>query len=114
MRCPPLAIPYASDWDRLVEVSRQSSQITHADSRCTDGCAVLNLTIAGLLDGADAPLRDALDYVESNAPDELVTALEPVARGDSPSTLETSGYASTRYRRHSTMGSSQTVLRKRS
>jgi ADP-ribosyl-[dinitrogen reductase] hydrolase len=92
MRCPPLAIPYATEWDRLAEVSRQSSQITHADPRCTEGCDVLNLTVAGLLDDADAPLQDALDYVGVDAPAELVTALEPLARGDAPSTLETSGY----------------------
>ena len=92
MRCPPLAIPYASDWDRLVEVSRQSSQITHADQRCTYGYAILNLTLAGLLEDADTPFQDALNYVSSDAPDELVTALEPLARGDSPGTLETSGY----------------------
>jgi len=92
MRCPPLAVPYGSDWDRLADVSRQSSQITHADPRCTDGCAILNLTIAGLLDNTDAPLQAALDYVGLDAPDELVTALEPVARGETPSTLETSGY----------------------
>jgi ADP-ribosyl-[dinitrogen reductase] hydrolase len=92
MRCPPLAIPYANDWERLVAVSRQSSQITHADPRCTYGCAILNLTIAGLLDDATSPLQDALDYVGSDAPDELVTALEPLARGDAPGTLETSGY----------------------
>ena len=92
MRCPPLAIPYASDWDRLAEVSRQSSQITHADPRCTEGCAVLDLTVAGLLEDTDTPLQDALDYVGSDAPAELVTALDPLARGDSPETLETSGY----------------------
>jgi ADP-ribosyl-[dinitrogen reductase] hydrolase len=92
MRCPPLAIPYATDWDRLAEVSRQSSQITHADPRCTEACAVLNLTVAGLFEGADAPLQDALDYVDSDAPAELLMALEPLARGDAPDTLETSGY----------------------
>ncbi|WP_256299343.1 ADP-ribosylglycohydrolase family protein [Haloarchaeobius salinus] len=92
MRCPPLAIPYATDWDRLVEVSRQSSQITHADPRCTAGCAILNLTVAGLLDDADTPLQDALDYVGTDVPDELLTALRPLARGESPDTLETSGY----------------------
>ncbi|QIB79546.1 ADP-ribosylglycohydrolase family protein [Haloferax volcanii] len=92
MRCPPLAIPYATDWDRLATVSRQSSQITHADPRCTAGCAILNLTVAGLLADADTPLQDALDYVSTDAPDELVTALRPLARGDSPDTLETSGY----------------------
>lgn len=92
MRCVPLAIPYASDRDRLTEVSRQSSQITHADPRCTDGCAVLNLTVAGLLEGADTPLQDALESVGADASGELVTALRPLARGDSPDTLETSGY----------------------
>ncbi|MGZ0747318.1 ADP-ribosylglycohydrolase family protein [Haloparvum sp. AD34] len=92
MRCPPLAIPYATDWERLAEVSRQSSQITHADPRCTAGCAILNLTVAGLLADADTPLQDALDYVGTDAPDELLTALRPLARGESPDTLETSGY----------------------
>jgi len=92
MRCAPLAIVYATDWDRLVKASRQSSQITHADPRCTYGCTILNLTIAGLLEDADAPLQDAIEYVESDVPDELVTALLPIARGDSPGTLETSGY----------------------
>jgi len=92
MRCAPLAVPYATNWDRLVEVSRQSSQITHADPRCTYGCAVLNLTVAGLLGDADTPLQDALDDVGSDAPSELVTALQPLSRGDSPDTLETSGY----------------------
>jgi len=92
MRCGPLAIPYATDWDRLVTVSRQSSQVTHADPRCTFGCAVLNLTVAGLLKDAETPLQDALDYVDSDAPDELVTALRPLAQNESPSTLETSGY----------------------
>lgn len=92
MRCPPLAIPYTTDWDRLTEVSRQSSQITHADPRCTDGCAILNLTVAGILSNADTPLQDALNYVGPDAPDELTAALWPIARGDSPGTLETSGY----------------------
>jgi ADP-ribosyl-[dinitrogen reductase] hydrolase len=92
MWCPPLAISYATDWDQLAKVSRQSSQITHADPRCTAGCAILNLTVAGLLGDADTPLQDALDYVGSDAPDELVAELRPLARGDSPDTLETSGY----------------------
>ncbi len=92
MRCPPLAIPYATDRDRLVDVSRQSSQITHADPRCTYGCAILNLTLAGILTDADTPLQNALDYVDPAAPDELTAALRTIAEGTSPSTLETSGY----------------------
>jgi len=92
MRCPPLAIPYVDDWERLVEVSRQSSQITHADPRCTDGCAILNLIVAGLLEDADAPLQDALNDVGSDTPEELMAALRPLTRGETPDTLETSGY----------------------
>jgi len=92
MRCAPLSIPYANDWEQLVTVSWQSSQITHADPRCEYGCAILNLTIAGLLTDAETPLQDALDYVDENAPDELMAALAPIAQRDSPDTLETSGY----------------------
>lgn len=92
MRCPPLAIAHASDPDELVTVSRDSSRITHADPRCTHGCAVLNLTIAGYLTGEDDPLAEALDRVRSDAPDELVDALEPLAAGETPATLSTSGY----------------------
>jgi ADP-ribosyl-[dinitrogen reductase] hydrolase len=92
MRCPPLAIPYGNNREQLVAVSQQSSQITHADPRCTYGSAVLNLTITGLLDDAETPLQDALDYVGTDAPEELVAALRPIVRGDSPATLETSGY----------------------
>ncbi|WP_281195510.1 ADP-ribosylglycohydrolase family protein [Halorubrum sp. F4] len=92
MRCAPLVIPYANDSGRLVEVSRQSSLITHADPRCTYGCAILNLTIAGLILNNATPLRDALDRVDPDAPDELVTALEPLARGETPDSLKTSGY----------------------
>ncbi|MFC6954850.1 ADP-ribosylglycohydrolase family protein [Halorubellus litoreus] len=98
MRCPPLAIPYAADRDRLAEVSRQSSQITHADPRCTAGAAILNHTIAGLLEDTESAvddparaLRDALDAVD-DAPTELVDALEPIAAGERPSSLESSGY----------------------
>lgn len=92
MRCPPLAIPYANDRERLIRVSHQSSQITHADPRCTYGCAILNLTLAGLLKDACTPLQNALEYIGSDAPAELVTALEPVAAGTTPDTVETSGY----------------------
>ena len=90
MRCPPLAVPYVTDREQLVEVSRNSSRITHADPRCTDGCAILTLTVAGLLQNVDKPLQDALDHV-AGAPEELIAALEPIARGASPD-LQTSGY----------------------
>ncbi len=40
--------------------------------------------MAGLLEDADTPLQDALDYVGSGAPDELVTA---VNRGGDTDTI---------------------------
>jgi ADP-ribosyl-[dinitrogen reductase] hydrolase len=92
MRCVPHAIAFGDDFETLGEVSRQSSAITHYDPRCTEGCTILNLTVAGLLEDAETPLQDALDYVRADAPDGLMAALQPVARGDSPDTLETSGY----------------------
>ncbi|WP_227134741.1 ADP-ribosylglycohydrolase family protein [Halorubellus salinus] len=91
MRCPPLAVAYAHDRDRLTAVSRQSSQITHADPRCTAGCAILNHAVAGLLEDEATPLQDALDAID-DAPTELVDALQPIADRETPETLETSGY----------------------
>jgi ADP-ribosyl-[dinitrogen reductase] hydrolase len=92
MRCPPLALVYPDESDRLVQTSRESSFITHADERCTYGCAVLNLTIAGLLREDDEPLGTALETVRSDAPEELLTALESLSGGEEPDELPTSGY----------------------
>jgi ADP-ribosyl-[dinitrogen reductase] hydrolase len=92
MRCAPHAIAFATDCDRLTEVSRQSSAITHADPRCTYGCAVLNRTIAGLLTDADQPLAEALAAVEDEAPPELLEALEQVPESTDPADLRSSGY----------------------
>ena len=92
MRCPPLAVAYRDDPDRLAEVSRQSSVITHADPRCTYGCAVLNLTVAGFLRDETNPLANAIEYISGEAPDELVSALVPVADGTELESVSTSGY----------------------
>jgi len=92
MRGAPLAVAYAADPDSLVAASKQSSAITHYDPRCQYGCAVLNLTIAGVCRGAQSPLQDALETVGEDAPEDLVTALVPVTTGEVPGTLRTSGY----------------------
>jgi len=92
MRCPPLAISFQTEPDKLADVSRDSSRITHADPRCQEGCAVLNLTIAGLLQDVDHPLQNALKTLEPAVPVELNDALRPLARGDDLDSLETSGY----------------------
>ncbi|QKY21826.1 ADP-ribosylglycohydrolase family protein (plasmid) [Halolamina sp. CBA1230] len=92
MRCPPLAVAFAESPEELAAVSRDSSRITHADPRCTEGCAVLNLTIAGLLQDVDRPLQNALETLRPAVPDELDGALRPIARGEPSGSLKTSGY----------------------
>lgn len=97
MRCAPIALAYQDDMSTLIEASKQSSLITHYDPRCVYGCVILNLTIAGLLDGIDYPLQTALDHVEDEAPSELIDALDPIyLSGTStridPSDLGNSGY----------------------
>jgi ADP-ribosyl-[dinitrogen reductase] hydrolase len=91
MRAPPLAVAFRAQEDRLVETSRESSRITHADPRCTAGCAVLNLTLAGLLEDREDSLSRALERVES--PAALRDALAPVVAGAVDSEdLRSTGY----------------------
>jgi len=92
MRCAPYSLAFRDEWSDLVRVSAMSSAITHADPRCTYGCVVLNLTLAGLLAQRPTPLRDALDHIEADAPEELLTALRSVPDGVNPDTLSASGY----------------------
>ena len=92
MRCAPYAIAFCEDSEQLVSVSQASSRITHADPRCTYGCVVLNLTLAGLLHDRDTPLTTALDHVRSEAPDELVDALDPIADRKPLEDLQNTGY----------------------
>jgi len=92
MRCAPYAIAFADSPEMVIEVSRTSSAITHADQRCTYGCAVLSRTLAALLTGEDEPLKEALDAVAADAPDELVDALESVLDRVEPEELQSSGY----------------------
>ncbi|WP_337958945.1 ADP-ribosylglycohydrolase family protein [Halococcus sp. PRR34] len=92
MRCAPLALAFADDWDMLQQTSRDSSRITHADPRCTHGCAALNLTIAALLDGDDQPLATALGALSADAPESLRDVLEPIPDGIEASELSNSGF----------------------
>ena len=66
---------YHDDPARLDAVSVDSSRITHADARCTVGCAVLNRTIAGLLTEEPRPLEAALADVDEEVPAALQAAL---------------------------------------
>ena len=92
MRCAPHAVAFAEDLDDLVEVSRQSSAITHADPRCTYGCALLNCTLANLLRNREDPLRRAIDRLRDDAPAELIEAAEDVLDDPDGLDLQTTGY----------------------
>lgn len=92
MRCAAHAIAFLDeDPETIAEVSRRSSAITHADPRCTHGCAILNRTIAGLIRGDEAPLSSALDRA-GDAPEELMEALRAVPDRVDPDDLESTGY----------------------
>lgn len=67
-RCVPLAVAYADYPAALVRTSIASSRITHADPRCTYGCAVLDLAIAAVLQGRDDPQEAALGLLADDWP----------------------------------------------
>lgn len=92
MRCAPYALAVRNDDAELARISKASSAITHADPRCTHGAAVLNLTIAAILTEDPDPLSTALDQVGDDVPPELTTALAPIANGDTPTELQSTGY----------------------
>ncbi|WP_101296116.1 ADP-ribosylglycohydrolase family protein [Halegenticoccus soli] len=92
MRCAPLAVTYPTNFGFLDSVSRHSSLLTHADLRCTYGCSVLNLTLAGILTGREDPLSIALSRVEEDAPRELIETLSALPDDVDPAALEPSGY----------------------
>lgn len=92
MRCPPLSIPYRHDFETLARVSRESSRITHADPRCTYGCAVLNLTLAGILTKKAHPLEHAITIIQEDAPDELITAVSTLTSDRPTVELQSTGF----------------------
>lgn len=82
MRCAPIAIAYRDDTESLVESSIDSSWITHADPRCTYGCALLNRTIAELID-SDEELEEAIEVCRERSDgepgvEELLESVEGV------------------------------------
>jgi ADP-ribosyl-[dinitrogen reductase] hydrolase len=98
MRCAPVAVAYSDDLDSLFYASVASSWITHADPRCTYGCALLNRVIAGLLhDEKEGHVVDsAIDFCREKADDEpgtdeLFEAIQDVRELDT-SVLSNSGY----------------------
>ncbi|MFB6360697.1 MAG: ADP-ribosylglycohydrolase family protein [Halobacteriales archaeon] len=95
MRVAPLAVAYLHAPDRLIEVSRTASEITHYDLRCQYGCAILNFTIANCIKGHEDPLGDAIERMPADCPDELISALEPVPDRIDESELDNGGFVVT-------------------
>ena len=78
MRCAPVALRFRNNLDRLVEASRDTARITHADRRCQGAAVAVNAMLAHLLDGgAIADLPEAI--VEHVKEPETVAALQKVA-----------------------------------
>ena len=75
MRAAPIAAAFADDREQLIEASKATSRITHADQRCVAGTVVLNLVIAGYLSGTDDPLADAIDWIENEADSKILVEL---------------------------------------
>jgi ADP-ribosyl-[dinitrogen reductase] hydrolase len=92
MRCAPHAIAFADNPAALDTVSKQSSAITHYDSRCQYGCVLFNHTIAGYLNSTDHPLTDAIAHIEGEAPDELVETIRLVPDLVNEDQLQNTGY----------------------
>ena len=92
MRCAPLAIAYPDNVEKLIETSKTMSEITHADPRCTYGCAALNLILAKLIrEGNNNPISHAIKNLPPEAPEELIDMLNKVKEGETQE-LDTSGY----------------------
>lgn len=60
MRCSPIALCYCRDIVKLIECSRESSLLTHANRLCQDACAFFNAVLSRVLLGWDK--KDALSF----------------------------------------------------
>lgn len=55
MRVAPIGLLYAKDTERLLEIARASSLLTHGHPAALEGAAAGALMVASALDGADGP-----------------------------------------------------------
>jgi len=77
MRCAPVALRYWQDSEHLIQSSRDSARITHADSRCQWGAVAVNQGIVHLLTGGsigDLPEAALVDIDEPAVRDAVLTA----------------------------------------
>jgi ADP-ribosyl-[dinitrogen reductase] hydrolase len=76
MRCPPVAVRWRVDPERLIEETRTSALVTHHDPRCWGSAVALNLGLAAAL-REEPPDLDAVaaGARESGAPEEVGEAV---------------------------------------
>lgn len=77
MRCAPVALRYWQDSEQLIQSSRDTSRITHADTRCQWGAVAVNQGIVHLLTGGaveDLPEAAIVDIDEPAVRDAVLTA----------------------------------------
>jgi ADP-ribosyl-[dinitrogen reductase] hydrolase len=67
MRCAPVALRFRTEPEAIVQASRDTSRITHADLRCTWSCVAVNQAIAHFLNGGnvDAVVEVATSGVQA-------------------------------------------------
>lgn len=90
MRCAPVAVRFASDPDRLRQVSIDSSRVTHAEPRCVWSCVALNQAIAHLLHGGE--FGGMVDAAVHDVPEPSVVETVRVAATRSADDLDGRGY----------------------
>lgn len=90
MRCAPLALRFRNDRQQLVQASRETARMTHADPRATWGAVALNQAIVHLLDGGnlEGVLDAAVSDIGEPAVADAILSVPGVARDD----LRSGGY----------------------
>jgi ADP-ribosyl-[dinitrogen reductase] hydrolase len=90
MRCAPLAIRFADDPITLKHASIETSRMTHADSRATEGAVALNQAIAWLLRGGET--EGLLDAAIARVTDQRVRNAITGAPSLDRSAIRSGGY----------------------
>jgi len=80
MRCWPVALADWRDLGRLLEDSRQQSQVTHMHQDCQDACAFVNAAIVRLMHGETPVDAVALALADAQVPAELRQIIEAAPR----------------------------------
>jgi ADP-ribosyl-[dinitrogen reductase] hydrolase len=90
MRLAPVAVRYWNDPERLRDVSRRQSYVTHGAAEAVDACEALSTVLASLIEGK--PLRDVLSASYGPYCSGVQAVMEESYRGKARSAIRSSGY----------------------